>query len=161
MSECQLSCTDHCVLRNGQGGKGQPQTEQQDEGSGMRALDAVCIGEAMGQLVPLGGQSVETATDFQLRGAGEEKVAIGLAQLGHRVSWVSRVGDDALGRRLLLELHGAGVATDDVAVDSGRRTGLFVKVPDRESSTVVYYREGSAASAIDVSDIDRVFALGS
>src|SRR6218665_3525675 len=70
MSECQLSCTDHCVLRNGQGGKGQPQTEQQDEGSGMRALDAVCIGEAMGQLVPLGGQSVETATDFQLRVAG-------------------------------------------------------------------------------------------
>ncbi|PDQ34503.1 MAG: hypothetical protein B5766_11295 [Candidatus Lumbricidophila eiseniae] len=162
MSECQLSCTDHCVLRNGQGGKGQPQTEQQDEGSGMRALDAVCIGEAMGQLVPLGGQSVETATDFQLRVAGAEaNVAIGLAQLGHRVSWVSRVGDDALGRRLLLELHGAGVATDDVAVDSGRRTGLFVKVPDRESSTVVYYREGSAASAIDVSDIDRVFALGS
>jgi len=96
----------------------------------MRALDAVCIGEAMGQLVPLGGQSVETATDFQLRVAGAEaNVAIGLAQLGHRVSWVSRVGDDALGRRLLLELHGAGVATDDVAVDSGRRTGLFVRCP--------------------------------
>jgi 2-dehydro-3-deoxygluconokinase len=114
----------------------------------------------MAQLAPLGGQSVEVAETFQVRAAGaESNVALGLRQLGHQVAWVGRIGDDALGRRLLAQLAVAGVGIGLVAVDPVRPTGLFVKSPGAETSVVTYYRGGSAGSAIGPADVRRALAL--
>ncbi|MGP3968220.1 sugar kinase [Streptomyces sp. 6N223] len=125
----------------------------------MRAPRTVCVGEAMAQLAPLDGAPVEVADTFQLRAAGaESNVALGLRQLGQEVAWAGRIGDDALGRRLLAQLEHAGVGVDMVVIDRVRRTGLFIKSPGRESSAVTYYREESAGSALDVDDIEQVLA---
>jgi 2-dehydro-3-deoxygluconokinase len=66
---------------------------------------------------------------------------------------VGRVGRDGFGTRILNELSGHGVGVTGVEVDAALPTGLYVKVPAQESdpdggSSVLYYRQGSAASAM-------------
>lgn len=114
----------------------------------------------MGQFVPESGGGIETAKLFTLRQAGaESNVAINLARLGHAVSWVSRVGDDAVGRRIISGLTASGVDTSGVHVDGSRATGLFLKDLSGGERPVTYYRAGSAASALDRSDMARANAL--
>jgi len=70
----------------------------------------VCFGETMAQLVPDDGLPLSTAARFTVRTAGaESNVAQALAQLGVPVSWVSRLGEDALGRRITRDLAATGV----------------------------------------------------
>jgi len=123
-------------------------------------VDVVCLGETMAQVLPSDGQSLEVSQNFSIRPAGaESNVAHGLAQLGTSVAWVSRLGDDALGRRILTELEGTDINTASVAIEPRSRTGLFLKDPDPDDSTVVYYRDSSAASRMGVSDVSRAFSL--
>ncbi|WP_345762099.1 sugar kinase [Diaminobutyricibacter sp. McL0608] len=118
-------------------------------------LDAVCLGETMGQFVPTDGLGVQDSVAFALHQAGaESNVAIGLSRLGHRVAFSSRVGDDAIGRRVTAAIATSGVDTSLVRVMRDRRTGVFVKDPGGGSSVVAYYRSGSAASCLNRDDVD-------
>lgn len=68
----------------------------------------VCIGETMAALAPAPSASLESADDLRVSVAGaESNVAMYLADLGIPVSWLSAVGDDALGRRVLAEVGAA------------------------------------------------------
>lgn len=83
----------------------------------------------------------------------ESTVACYLAMLGARVAWVSRVGDDPLGRLVRQRVGSYGVDTALVETDPGAPTGVFFKDPrlpaDPGSHTSVhYYRAGSAASRL-------------
>lgn len=119
-------------------------------------LDVVCFGETMGQFVPNDGRGVETAETFALLHAGaESNVAIGLARLGHRVAWASRLGRDAVGMRIRSAIDREGVDTALVEMMDGRQTGVFVKNPTGNSRSVTYYRQDSAASTLDKNDIHR------
>ncbi len=123
-------------------------------------VDVVCLGETMAQVLPSNGQSLEISQIFSIRpGGAESNVAHGLAQLGTSVAWVSRLGDDALGRRILTELESSDINTASVSIEPWSRTGLFLKDPDPNNSTVVYYRDSSAASAISPIDVARAFSL--
>jgi len=62
-----------------------------------------------------------------------------------RVAWVSRLGADAAGDRILAALQAEGVDTQFVERDSQRRTGLMIKEP---GVGVRYYRGDSAASVM-------------
>ena len=124
------------------------------------AVEVVCVGEAMGQFVPADGRRIEDAGTFALHQAGaESNVAIGLARLGHRAVWVSRLGDDAIGRRIRTALEREGVEASLPQVMDDRPTGVFLKDPDHRSRSVTYYRRGSAASRLDRSDIGRALGL--
>ena len=76
-------------------------------------------------------------------GGAESNVAIGLARLGVDCTWVSRVGDDALGTFVTREIRAEGVrvlATRDPAAP----TGLMVKEHrGGRPSRVRYYRAGA------------------
>jgi 2-dehydro-3-deoxygluconokinase len=123
-------------------------------------FEVVCVGETMGQFVPESGGGIETAELFTLRQAGaESNVAINLARLGHSVSWVSRIGDDAVGRRIVFGLEALGVDTSAVRIDGARATGVFLKDLSGGERPVAYYRAGSAASALDRSDMTRASGL--
>ena len=114
----------------------------------------------MAQVVPEGGASVVDATTFTLRTAGaESNVAQGLAQLGNQVRWISRLGDDALGDRIVADLATAGVDVSLVRRMTGVRTGLFLKDPGTNGSVVTYYREASAASTLSIEDIEIALEL--
>lgn len=122
-------------------------------------FDVVCLGETMGQFVPTDGRNVETAEKFALHHAGaESNVAIGLARLGHRVAWVSRLGNDAVGKRIRSAIQREDVETALVEMMDDRQTGIFLKDPVGSSRSVTYYRRDSAASTLDKTDIDRALS---
>ncbi len=89
-------------------------------------------------------------------GGAESNVAMGLAAMGVEAHWVGRVGRDGFGTRILNELAAHGVGVNGVEVDDLLPTGLYVKVPavppgpehTSQEGTVLYYRQGSAASAM-------------
>ncbi|MCQ4040497.1 sugar kinase [Streptantibioticus rubrisoli] len=119
---------------------------------------AVCLGESMAVLLPDGPGPLETISTFSASAGGaESNVACALAALGVPSAWISRVGDDGFGRRLVAEVAAHGVDTSAVAVDPRRPTGVYLKeIGGSEHpndlgagrSRLHYYRAGSAASAL-------------
>jgi 2-dehydro-3-deoxygluconokinase len=122
-------------------------------------LSAVCLGETMVMLTPIGAVPLHEATELHCGvGGAESNVAMGLAAMGLDAHWVGRVGNDGFGTRILDELHNHGVGVTGAGVDPRLPTGLYVKVPandpDADSgSSVLYYRHGSAASAMDANTL--------
>ncbi|MFE1073595.1 sugar kinase [Streptomyces sp. NPDC058783] len=119
----------------------------------------VCLGETMAAVAPAPSDTLDGAESLRLSVAGaESNVAMYLADLGLPVSWLSAVGDDALGRRVRAAVEGAGVDVSGVRTDPARPTGLLLKDPGAAGTRVHYYRQGSAASALgpDVLDDARV-----
>lgn len=112
--------------------------------------DAVCVGETMAMIVPQDAEPLETAATMLIfPGGAESNVAMYLADFGHRVAWLSRLGDDPLGRRVLRDISETGVDTSLVEFDPGAATGVYFKDPRPEQTRVFYYRKGSAASLMD------------
>jgi dehydrogluconokinase len=125
-------------------------------------LDVVTFGEAMLMLVAQQSGPLEQVQSFSKRTAGAEtNVAIGLARLGLRVGWASRLGDDFPGRYLLSEMQREGLDCSHVICDPTQRTGLLFKgrVTDGSDPPVEYHRKGSAASTMGVDDIDAGWML--
>jgi 2-dehydro-3-deoxygluconokinase len=89
-------------------------------------------------------------------GGAESNVAMHLASLGHPAHWLSRLGDDPLGDRVLRTITESGVDTSLVERDASCQTGVYFK--DKTpggSSRVFYYRKDSAASHMSPSDLER------
>ncbi len=123
-------------------------------------LDVITFGEAMMMLVADRPGPIEHAQAFYKRTAGAEtNVAIGLARLGLKVGWASRLGDDSVGRYLLSEMQGEGIDCSHVASDPTQRTAMQFKgrVTDGSDPPVEYHRKGSAASQMQLSDIDAAW----
>ena len=126
------------------------------------SLDVVTLGEAMVMLVAGNPGPLEQVDVFHKRTAGAEtNVAIGLARLGLKVGWGSRLGPDALGRFLLDSMRAEGIDCSHVVVAPGERTGMMFKerVTDGSDPKVEYHRAGSAASRMCCDDIDRDWLL--
>ncbi len=64
-------------------------------------VDAITLGESLGLVMgePAAPLRAGSTVRFSFAGA-ESNVAIGLARLGHPVSFVTRVGDDSIGRMI-------------------------------------------------------------
>jgi len=121
------------------------------------ALDVVTFGEAMLLLVADRPGPIEEAHSFAKRTAGAEtNVAIGLARLGLKVGWSSRLGSDSMARYLLDTFRAEGIDCSRVACDPAQRTGLLFKgrVLDGSDPPVEYHRKGSAASLFEPHEID-------
>ncbi|AUG77014.1 Putative 2-oxo-3-deoxy-gluconate kinase [Kitasatospora sp. MMS16-BH015] len=120
---------------------------------------AVCLGESMAMLIPEPAGPLELAEGFRHSyGGAESNTACTLAALGVPAAWVSRVGADGFGRRLVERIAAHGVDTSGVVADPARPTGLYVKETGSGAdhpydlgagrSRLHYYRRGSAASAM-------------
>jgi 2-dehydro-3-deoxygluconokinase len=119
--------------------------------------DVTLFGEMMMLLVAATPGPLEEVQAFHKRTAGAEtNVAIGLARLGLRVAWASRLGTDSMGRYLLGEMLREGVDCSHVTCDPAQRTGFQFKgrVVDGSDPPVEYHRKGSAASTMTPQDID-------
>ena len=120
-------------------------------------IDVIAVGETMAAVAPTTAEPLETATAFSVATAGaESNLAQWLADWGHTVAWVSRVGDDPLGRRVTQTLAKNGVDTSHVGVDSTAPTGVMFKNPGVESTTVHYYRKNSAAALMGPEMVESV-----
>ncbi|MFF0156826.1 sugar kinase [Streptomyces sp. NPDC005263] len=111
--------------------------------------DVVCVGETMAVLSPPDARPLAEQPALSLGiGGAESNVACGLAGLGHRAAWMSRLGDDPFARRILAELTARGVDVSGVETDPGRPTGVYFKDPGPDHTRTHYYRRGSAASGM-------------
>jgi 2-dehydro-3-deoxygluconokinase len=113
-------------------------------------VDVVSFGETMISFVGTQQPSAYTA----IAAGAESNVAIGMARLGCSTRWVSRVGDDPLGRLVVQTVEAAGVEVL-VAVDPDHPTGVMVKHPAGEAKRSSYYRSESAARGLSPSDRQR------
>ncbi|WP_430788063.1 sugar kinase [Actinoplanes sp. G11-F43] len=115
-------------------------------------MSVVTVGETMALLTVPADGLVRGTVPIGMGGA-ESNVAIGLSRLGVPATWISRLGDDALGTLVRREIRAEGV-TVLAEADPGAPTGMMVKelrygVPHR----VRYLRTGSAASRMTPGDV--------
>ena len=90
-------------------------------------MAVLTVGETMALLDPHGDGAPLPGTSFTLRFAGaESNLAIALARLGVRVTWISRLGRDPFGDMIEDGLRAEGVDVGHIRRDDAR-TGLFVK----------------------------------
>lgn len=124
-------------------------------------LDVITIGEAMAMFIAQDSGDLAQVDQFTKRLAGAElNVAIGLARLGMKVGWVSRVGNDAFGRFTLETLRQKGIDSQCVTVDNRFPTGFQMKskAENGEDPYVEYFRKGSAASHLSPDDFNPDYA---
>ena len=80
--------------------------------------EVITLGETMAMVSPSSPVPIESAERFQLNvGGAESTMALYLADLGHRVTWVSRFGNDPMGNRILATLSEHSVDTTWVEID--------------------------------------------
>ena len=118
--------------------------------------DVVTLGEALVLLAADQPGPLAAVQSFTAYTAGAEtNVAVGLARLGLRVGWASRLGDDAYGHQLLQAFTQEGVDCQQVAMVTRERTGFMYKgrVDDGTDPPIDYHRTGSAASQMGPQDL--------
>jgi 2-dehydro-3-deoxygluconokinase len=115
------------------------------------------IGEALAVLVPDDIRPAEQAERLRVGvGGAELNTAIGLARLGHSVSWVGVVGDDPWGRKITRELLAEGVDAR-ARIDTSAATGAYLR--ERRAAGLIratYLRTDSAGSHLALEDLERV-----
>ena len=127
--------------------------------------DIITFGEAMIRLSPPNFRRLEQAASLDvLVGGAELNTAVGLARLGHKTAWVSRLTNNPLGRVIANRAREAGVNTDHVLWTDEDRVGVyfleFGAAP--RASSVLYDRKGAAIAALrpDMINWAKVFAGG-
>ena len=123
-------------------------------------FEVVTFGEAMVLLAPTGSALLESAGSFHASvGGAELNCAIGLARLGHQVSWVSRLGNDPFGLKILKTARGEGVDVGRVKLVDDAATGvMFKEVRPGSASRVFYYRKQSPATNLDLGQFENLQA---
>ena len=123
--------------------------------AGRGGPDVVTFGEALVVFVAPPSVPLASATRFHRTVAGAEfNVAIGLARLGHEVSFIGRVGDDPHGQLALRALRAERVNTDGLLVDPSAPTGMLVRDAHADRPvTVTYFRTGSAGSRLHAEQV--------
>jgi sugar/nucleoside kinase (ribokinase family) len=125
-------------------------------------LDVLSLGETMALLVAQEPGPLAEVQSFGKRIAGADtNVAIGLARLGFKVGWVSRLGADSFGSYVRKTVEAEGVDTSQVETDPQRSTGFMLKSRSVDGSdpAIEYHRRGSAASQLSVAHLKTDYAL--
>ncbi|MFD7921608.1 sugar kinase [Streptomyces sp. NPDC059740] len=169
------------------GGRGAG-TAAQAPAAGAEGVEVVCLGESMVTFLPATpGRLADVPSFDRVIGGAESNVACLLARAGHRARWVSRVGTDGFGDHLLEQIAAHGVDVDHVQRDPRRPTGIYFRTAGERATgaegeprtdaepaapearpqdaapalaEVVYYRAGSAASAMTPDTLDPAALAG-
>src|SRR5438552_2362436 len=121
------------------------------------------FGEAMVRLSPPNFRRLEQTHSLDVFAGGAElNTAVGLARLGRKSAWVSRLTNNPLGRLIANQAREAGVCTEHIVWTDEDRVGLyfleFGAAP--RASSVLYDRKNAAIANIRPGIVpwDRVFA---
>ncbi|KLN46737.1 2-dehydro-3-deoxygluconokinase [Providencia rettgeri] len=121
-------------------------------------LDVVTLGEAMMMFVATNTGEFHEVESFVRRAAGAElNVAVGLSRIGLKTGWVSRLGNDSFGRFIQGTLDKEHVDHQCIRFDEHYPTGfqLKSKAENGTDPKVEYFRKGSAASHLDLTDFNE------
>lgn len=117
-------------------------------------LDIVALGEAMVEFNQVQAQA-PNAPPLYLQGFGGDtsNAAIAAARAGARVGYLTRLGTDRWGDRLMALWQGENVATAGVLRDAQAPTGMYFVSHDAQGHHFSYARAGSAASRMQPHDL--------
>ncbi|RZV11598.1 2-keto-3-deoxygluconate kinase [Natrinema hispanicum] len=118
--------------------------------------DIVTFGETMLRLSPPGSERLENTDELEVRAGGaESNVAIAASRLGASATWLSKVPETPLGRRVVGELQGHGIGTDVVWSHRGRQGTYYLEhAGEPRGTNVIYDRENTAISTAEAREFD-------
>ncbi|RWZ58862.1 aminoimidazole riboside kinase [Halobacillus fulvus] len=126
----------------------------------------ISLGEALIDFIPLDDDNI----NFQKSpGGAPANVAVGLARLGAKSTFLGKVGDDVLGRFLKKTLTDYGVETESMYLTKDVRTGVvFVTLDETGERSFDFYIDPSADRFLEAKEVDpalfdshNVFHFGS
>lgn len=118
--------------------------------------DLLAIGETMLRFTPTGYERFQQATLIEAHvGGSESNTAVGLARLGKRVAWFSRLTDNPLGRKISQAIAEHGVDTSHICWTDEDRIGTYYmeRGSAPRGSQVYYDRANSAMCRLSERDI--------
>lgn len=120
--------------------------------------EVILFGEPMALFVADTVGPLEDVEHFTRSLAGAEvNVCIGLTRLGHKATYITRLGDEPLGKYVEKFLKKESIGTEFITFDPVYRTGIQLKNKVVEGDPFApYYRKGSAASHISSKEIDAI-----
>ena len=126
----------------------------------MATLDLITIGRASVDLYgqQIGSRLEDIASFAKSVGGCAANIAIGASRLGLKVGFITRVGDEQMGRFIREQMAREGVALDGIVTDPTRLTALVLLAVENASTfPLLFYRENCADMALGEADIDARF----
>lgn len=117
--------------------------------------DITTFGETMLRFSPERGERLETAKTLDFRTAGaESNVAIAASRLGADTTWISKVPDSPLGRRVVSDIRRHGVTPDITWSEEGRQGTYYIEQGgDPRGMNVIYDRKEASITTAELSDL--------
>ncbi|PSP77883.1 2-keto-3-deoxygluconate kinase, partial [Halobacteriales archaeon QH_6_68_27] len=118
--------------------------------------DLVTFGESMLRFSPPDQDRLERVDQLDVHVAGaESNVAVAANRLGLDATWLSKLPDSSLGRRVIGELGTHGVDAAVVRDDDHRMGTYYVEFGGRPRGTdVIYDRADSAVTTAETAELD-------
>lgn len=118
--------------------------------------DIITLGEAMIVFIAENEGEFSDIRDFSKGIAGAElNVSIGLSRLGHKVSYITRLGDDVFGYHIQNVINKEGILAEDIFIDHNYSTGFYFKTKVPNGDPVVhYFRKNTAATNMSRKNIE-------
>ncbi|WP_064092791.1 aminoimidazole riboside kinase [Rossellomorea aquimaris] len=113
----------------------------------------ISLGEALIDFIPLDS---ENTTYQKSPGGAPANVAVGLARLGAKSTFLGKIGDDVLGQFLVHTLNDYGVRTNQMMFTKDVRTGVvFVTNAADGERSFDFYINPSADRFLNIEDIEE------
>lgn len=124
--------------------------------------EVILIGEPMALFIADTLGPLEEVEHFTRSLAGAEvNVCIGLTRLGHKATYITRLGDEPLGHYIENFLKKESIGTEFITYDNVYKTGIQLKNKVVSGDAYApYYRKGSAASHIGIKEIEEIDFTG-
>ena len=119
---------------------------------------AILVGEPMGLFIAQEEGELSDVSGYSMAVAGAEfNVAVGLARLNMPVTYLTRLGEDPFGQKIVRTLQRNGIGSEFVSFSNERSTGFMLKSKvSTGDPKIFYFRKGSAASTLSKEDVDRM-----
>ena len=131
----------------------------------MTRYDVLTFGESMMRLTPPGFLRIEQTRSFDIWvGGTESNTAVGLARLGMKAAWLSRLPATPMGRYISNRIAQYGVDVSHLVwAGEDERLGIYFheKAQAPRASEIIYDRKDSAMSRMRPQELpDALFAAG-
>lgn len=126
-----------------------------------KAMDIIPVGRVTIDFNPVDINKPldESATFRKYLGGSPANIAVGMARLGKKVGFISKVSDDQFGRFATSYFKKEGIDTSNIAVaKNGESLGLtFTEILSPTESSILMYRNGVADLALSPEDVNESY----
>ena len=116
------------------------------------------IGEPMGLFIAQNEGHLDEVNSYSMALAGAEfNVAIGMQRLNHEVGYLTKLGNDPFGKRIIKTMNENGISTELISFTDDRTTGFMLKsMVKKGDPEIFYFRKNSAASTLCGKDVENL-----